>query len=137
MTETGNYKVCWVGDRQIKAHRAVWLAAGREIPPGYEIDHINGKKWDNCLENLRLVTRQQNSFNQGVCKNNKSGYKGVCWYKAGSKWHASICVNGKKIHLGYFKTKENAATAYNFAAKKYFGEYARCNKPLEVGCVNR
>lgn len=68
------------------------------------IDHINRKRVDNHIENLRPVTSQQNHFNYGA--------KGYYWNKDKNKWHASICINGKKQHLGYFENEEDAQNAY-------------------------
>lgn len=100
----------------------------REImntPDGFQTDHINGNKLDNRKSNLRLVTFQQNGWNAKRASHNTSGYKGVS--KRGNRWSASIHLNNKKIHLGYFGKKEDAANAYNKAAKKFFGEYAKLN----------
>ena len=112
--------------RAIFMHREVWRLAGRTIPAGQELDHINGDPLDNRIENLRVVTHQQNSCNRkSQC--GSSRYKGACWHKAKGKWHASIMHNGKRIHLGYFANEIEAAKAYDTAARRLFGEYARCN----------
>lgn len=92
-----------------------------------EVDHENGDKLDYHKTNLRKVTHQQNSFNKGPNVNNKTGYKGVSYYKAGNKWQASIKVNGKSKHLGHHSSPEKAALAYNAAARLYFGEHAHIN----------
>lgn len=90
-----------------------------------KVDHkdLNGLNNQRC--NLRVCTHAQNSVNDGLQKNNKTGFKGVCF--ARGKFHAGIKVNYKRIHLGVFQTAEEAAKAYDQAAKKYFGEYARTN----------
>ena len=96
---------------------------------GMQLDHINGDKLDNRRDNLREVTPQQNMMNKPVEKGTVSGYKGVTRSNKGGKtWRARIFVEGERIHLGCFKTKEEAAIAYNVAASKYFGEYAWLNK---------
>lgn len=91
------------------------------------VDHINGNGLDNQRSNLRQATHQQNMWNAnhsyGV-----SPYKGVHWVANMNKWRARIEVSGKKIHLGYFKTEIEAATAYNVAASEHFGEFAFLNK---------
>lgn len=97
---------------------------------GEQVDHINGNKLDNRRENLRIANASTNKANCGLRSNNKSGYKGV--YKASGKrnkqWTASIKVNYEKISLGYFFTPEEAALAYNEAAVKHFGEFAKLNE---------
>ena len=90
-------------------------------------DHVNGDTLDNRRSNLRIVTDQQSAFNKGLEIRNKSGYKGVCWSKQRNKWQAKIEVNDKKIYLGFFIDKIDAAKAYNEGATKYFGEFARLN----------
>jgi hypothetical protein len=69
------------------------------------IDHINGIKTDNRVENLRLITVQQNTFN-------KHDVKGYSWNIHANKWKGSICVDGLLIHLGYFDTEQEAHAAY-------------------------
>ena len=96
-------------------------------PKGMDTDHINGDKLDNRRENLRVATRSQNMANLPNPINNKSGYKGVIWYKRDSNWRAFIKVNYKQVHLGYFKDKVEAAKAYNLAALEKYGEYAFLN----------
>jgi hypothetical protein len=98
----------------------------KEVLPGaYLIDHIDGNGLNNQKSNLREASFCQNSRNTSIHKDNKSGYKGV--YRTRKKWAAKICVNYKKLYLGVFGTKEEAARAYNEAALKYSGEFAKLN----------
>ena len=90
-------------------------------------DHINGDKLDNRRCNLRPATNQQSGCNRSKQKNNTSGYIGVCWDKQRKKWMAQIKVNRKHIHLGRHDDIEDAARAYNKAAIKYHGKFARLN----------
>ena len=90
------------------------------------VDHINGIRSDNRRCNLRLATTTQNSQNSAMRHSNRTGYKGVTLHKSG-KFHARINVNKKCISLGYFSDPLQAALAYNKAAIRYFGEYARLN----------
>jgi len=108
-----------------QAHRLVWVMHNGPIEGGLFIDHINGKRDDNRIENLRLATNTQNLWNaHGPSKNNKSGFKGVNWDKVYNKWKASISANGKRHHLGYFSNPEDAGEAYRKAAKELHGDFA-------------
>jgi hypothetical protein len=94
------------------------------------IDHINGNKIDNRLSNLRECSNAENIRNQRIHSNNSSGYKGVYWHKACQKWVAQIGVDRKIHSLGVFDTAENAAIAYDAAAKSHHGEFAKLNHVL-------
>lgn len=94
---------------------------------GYFVDHINGDSLDNRLHNIRIVTYSENNRNTKSNKNTSSKYKGVSWLKESKKWRAAINIDGKKISLGCFVSESDAAIAYNEAAKKYHGEFARLN----------
>ena len=76
------------------------------------IDHIDGDKLNNNIENLRVVTHQENHFNM-------THAKGYYWYKRDKKWKAQIQLNGKVKHLGYFDKEIDARNAYLDAKKKY------------------
>ena len=104
-------------------HRLVFLYHTGYLPS--EVDHINGVRDDNRIENLRGVSRAQNQYNRKPNKRCKSVYKGVD-YKNG-KWRARLMHNGKPIHLGYYECEVEAAKAYDNYANKIFGQYARIN----------
>jgi hypothetical protein len=109
-----------------KMHRVILeRKLGRPLVKGELCDHINGNGLDNRRSNLRAATKAENGRNRGVQRNSKSGLKCVYFEKRRSKWRASIKVDGKRKHLGYFDTPEGASLAYQAAAKRYYGEFAR------------
>lgn len=111
--------------RLLRMHRLIMQAE-----PGEKIDHISMDTLDNRKSNLRRVNQSQNMMNSGLRNTNKSGFKGVCYLNRSelkSKWLATIWKDGKQINLGCHKTKEEAALAYNKAAKGLHGEFARLN----------
>jgi hypothetical protein len=97
--------------------------------PKVKCDHHDGDGLNNTDENLRVANHQQNMCNRGLSQNNTSGFKGVHFLRANQRWQASIRANNKTTHLGYFPTAETAAHAYDAAARKYHGEFARLNFP--------
>ena len=104
-----------------RVHRLVWVMHGNQ-PTSY-IDHINGNKLDNHIENLRAATHSQNCMNRCQRSDNKSGIKGVRQKK--DKWHGSVTLNGKAYSAGYFTQKEDAAIAVDKLRKELHGEFAR------------
>ena len=91
------------------------------------IDHIDGNKTNNSLDNLRLCSYSQNNRNSSKRENTSSIYKGVCWDKSLDKWKAQIQINGGQNHLGLFTNEKEAAQAYNEKAKELFKEFAKLN----------
>lgn len=101
-------------------------------PNDMEVDHINGDRLDNRRENLRLASTTENRRN--TRKVYKPGvttsiYKGVFWHKKLMKWASRIQVNRRRIWIGCFLDECAAAQAYDHAAKRYFGAFARLNFP--------
>jgi|SRR6478672_13263662 len=104
-------------------HKVAWLLLFNEIPEGKRVDHKNGDPWDNRLENLRLSTHQENSFNVKKRKDKADGLpKGV--KRQGKKFCARICKDQKHIWIGTYSSVEAAEQAYKDAAQQLFGEYA-------------
>jgi hypothetical protein len=105
----------------------------REImnePEGLLVDHRNNNGLDNRRSNLRLATHYENTCNRRKTKaKTTSRFIGVYFEKRTGRWVAQIRHRGKKIVLGRFKSEEEAARAYDEAAKKYHGEFARLNFP--------
>ena len=90
-------------------------------------DHKDGNTLNNQRYNLRVATSSQNQMNRIFPRSSSSQYKGVSWSKAREKWKVSIVKLGKRKHLGYFNSEQDAALVYNFAAHNNFGEFAAFN----------
>lgn len=97
-------------------HKAI-MGVSKEM-----VDHRNGNGIDNQKDNLRICSRLQNNMNRAASSNNLIGIKGVSWHKG--KWEACIGLNNKKISLGRFYGKENAALVYKLFSRLYFGDFA-------------
>ena len=111
------YVVRGCGKTRQYLHR---LIAGAQ--KGQCVDHINGNTLDNRKQNLRICTKQENSWNQ---KKRNNLYKGVTKHK--DKFSTRLMINGKNLYFGLHKTPEEAAKAYDKAAIKHFGSFARLN----------
>jgi hypothetical protein len=114
-----------------KSHKIFMHRLIAKTPPHLVCDHINGCTLDNRFQNLRNCTIQQNNFNSKGNPNASSKYKGVFYSKLEKKFVASITLNSKHFHLGYFQTEEAAALAYDKKAKELFGQFAFLNFPAE------
>lgn len=118
---SNGYRRVTVDKIKLRASHIVWaLCHGRW--PALELDHVNGDKQDDRIENLREATHQQNGWNQPASPRNTSGVKGVHFHKKNRKWTATIRA-GAPQHLGSFDSCEAAAVAYNAAATRLHGEF--------------
>lgn len=113
-----------VEGRRYQGHRVAWALHYGAWPARW-VDHIDGDSKNNRISNLRLATPGENARNRGAGKNSTSGLKGVFWFPESQKWRARIMVDRKSHHLGLFNTKEEARDAYNEAAARLHGEFAR------------
>jgi hypothetical protein len=101
----------------VRMHRQILgLVAGDQL----HSDHINRDTLDNRRCNLRSVTQGDNNINQGMRKDNRSGFRGVCWYKASAKWRAYIGVGGRQKYLGSFVEMDDAIRAYRDAESIHY-----------------
>jgi hypothetical protein len=111
-------------DKTVYMHRFITNA-----PRNVMVDHENRNKLDNRKSNLRVATGSQNQCNRELPKNNKSGYKGVSFNLSKQRWRAYIRFNKKCKMLGSFNTAEEAALAYDQAARHLHGDFAFLNFP--------
>lgn len=107
------YLIVTVAGKCFQAHRIAWAIAHGRWPK--EIDHINGKRDDNRLCNLRECDRAENMQNKVRYSSNTSGHPGVNWFKPDRRWVARISVRGRRYFLGSFATKNEAVAARNAA----------------------
>ena len=92
------------------------------------IDHCDLNKLNNRKSNLRAATASESARHRAKTRTQTtSQFKGVCWYKAYSKWKAYLWCKQLRLHLGYFNDEVAAARAYNHAALKHFGQFAKLN----------
>ncbi len=119
------YAASWGGKenpQMMAMHRVI-----NKTPHGLYTDHINGNGLDNRKENLRTATPSQNLINSPASGISK--YKGVSWHKRDKKWQVFIQKNGQRSFVGNYRNEELASLAYNAAAIKIHGEFARLNQP--------
>lgn len=117
------YVVRFDGQRVIWLHRVIL-----GITEG-DVDHINNDRADCRRANLRPATRSQNLMNKRKEAGRSSRYKGVCFVTRRDRWLMQISEDNRRIASRCFKTEEEAAYAYDEAARRHFGEFARLNFP--------
>jgi HNH endonuclease len=116
------YRLVTIKGRQYRAHQLAWLyMTGKWC--SLVIDHRDGDPSNNRWNNLRSATLSQSNANRGLHRNNACRLKGVT--RNGGGWRATIHKNGRRHHLGIFRTPQAAHAAYEAAARKLFGEFAR------------
>ena len=121
LSDKGYWRITFC-NRIYKAHRLIFLMHKGYLP--VEIDHIDGNKLNNRIDNLREATRAQNIFNRGLMKTNTSGVKGVSWSKERNKWEVQMYVDGKKHNIGRFENLEVAKAMAIAFRQQHHGEFA-------------
>jgi len=120
--QSNGYSYVVVDGKKILTHRVMFLFCNGYLPDF--IDHIDGNKSNNKIENLRQATRAENGHNRQVYSNNKSGIKNVTWIERLKKWSVKLTVNKKRIHIGSFDDLELAELVAIEARNKYHGVFA-------------
>lgn len=124
------YITASLNNSEVSMHRIVMrVTDSKDI-----VDHIRHDRYDNRKSMLRITTCRNNTRNELLAINNKSGKTGVCWEEETGKWHAYIWVD-KTIHIGRFDKIEDAIDARIEAENKYFGEYSYENS-MKKGDIN-
>ncbi len=113
---------------RINLHRIIMgRVLNRLLQPDEIVDHCDRNRLNCCRSNLRLSSRRTNGQNRPANQNNRTGYKGVSWFKPIRKWRATLNIGTKQISVGYFDTIRDAVIAYNSSALEHFGEFAYLN----------
>jgi len=106
----GGYCRVWVRGRMVQYHTLIYILCKGDIPKGLIIDHVNGCKTDNNIENLRLVTQRENGQNRYT---HRGGRLVGCYYNnTAKKWTARIQINGTHFYLGNYNTEMEAHDVY-------------------------
>jgi hypothetical protein len=121
----------WYAQRSFKTADGKWRKERlHTFLTGHSLtDHVSGDGLDNRRANLRPATKAENARNRPAQSNNTSGYKGVGWDATRGKWRAQIKAPGTPRYLGRFGSAEDAARAYDAAARQAFGAFAWLNFP--------
>lgn len=117
-----NYEFIGIGDKLYRTHKLIYMMFYGSMPE--EIDHKDGNRSNNKIENLRKVDHNHNMQNTKKPITNTSGEKNVTWFKRDSTWHVQLRKNGKRLHIGYFKDFDLAKQAAYVARIQHHGEYA-------------
>lgn len=120
-SKSNGYNVIGFKDNNYRIHRIVFYVAHGYLP--LIVDHKHGKDAGDGIDNLQEVTQQQNLIKKSMQRNNKTGFRGVCWDKRTEKFMAYITKDGKRTHLGRFDTAIEASIVYESKAKEFFGIY--------------
>jgi hypothetical protein len=120
--KTGYWRIK-LNKENYQAHRIIF-AMHHGFMPEF-IDHIDGNRSNNKIENLRQATKQQNNWNRAIQKNNSSGIKGISWREDCKKWIACCRVNYKLVYLGLFNEIEEAKKVLSEFRSKNHGNFAK------------
>ena len=122
-TNSEGYVTVGLNRRRYLAHRFIWAMHGNDPVP--LLDHINGDKTDNRIENLRIGNPEMNMQNMRLRKDSTSGIKGVSWHKQSCKWIGQVWHRNQIYKAGSFPDKDQCAQAVRELRESLHGEFAR------------
>lgn len=125
------YRQLKVANKDYLAHRVIWLMVHGRWPAD-QIDHIDGDRLNNRLDNLREATHAENGRNLRMRATNTSGVTGVYWSKRSKRWVAQIRDGGRQRYIGQFCDMDAAIAARRAAEKVLFGEFSPIDSLREV-----
>ncbi len=127
-TDKKGYRKMMIFGKEYYLHRLIWLYCNG-IFPRFETDHIDGKKANNRISNLRDVTKSENQKNRKLRSDNTTGVNGVYYDEKKDKFSATISLDGRSVLLGTFKTLEEATQARELANVQlgYSVNHGKCN----------
>ena len=123
-SRSGSYWQVIIHYKNYRRHRIIW-ALEHGAWPKEQIDHRKGTENGDGIVNLRGSSQANNTRNVKIHKDNRSGLKGVCWHRAMKKWHAQLMLDGVRVLSEFSACPAAASFAYQIAADKHFGEFAR------------
>lgn len=121
--EGHRYLRVFIDDKPRPLHRMIYLWHHGYLPK--TLDHIDGNRENNKIENLRQATQQQNCLNRKHKSTSKSPYKNVYWHQAMNKWTVAMKVDGNRKRFGYYDDIELADLVAMEARDKFHGQFAR------------
>jgi hypothetical protein len=126
------YSVIAYGKSHLMIHRAVWTMFNRQLAKGEDIDHINGDRGDNRIENLRICSRAENLRNSQRRKDNSSGFKNVNWNAATESWRVKFFIDGKTKCFGLYKDLDEAVEISKLIRHSFHKQFANHGKHAVV-----
>ena len=123
LDKDSNYKRTKANGKLMLVHRIIFLLEHGYLPE--IVDHIDGNRTNNKIENLRAATKTENNRNSKKRKDNTSGYKNVNWHSQKQKWQVRLLINGKSTSFGLYDDLEFAELVAIEARNKYHGNFAR------------
>lgn len=120
----GYYRTVLIDGVPYSVHRLAYVYYYGAIPHGFQVDHADCNKTNNCIDNLRLAGPREQMANRRRRKDNETGFKGVTYDRQKRKFSARIRTKERRVNLGWFSTAEEAHAAYCKAAISVHGEFA-------------